>query len=42
MKVEIYGTSRMQEGHKANEDAFVIGRGAKAVVCNGPGVIRRH
>jgi len=39
MKVEIYGTSRMQEGHKANEDAFIIGRSetAYAAVCDGAG-----
>lgn len=39
MKVEIYGTSRMQEGHKKNEDAFIIGRGetAFAAICDGAG-----
>ena len=39
MKVECYGSTRVQEGRKLNEDAFLIGHGAIpfAALCDGAG-----
>jgi serine/threonine protein phosphatase PrpC len=39
LKVEMYGATRMQEGHTVNEDAFIIGRGSTpyAALCDGAG-----
>jgi len=38
-KIEGYGSTRLQDGKKLNEDAFLIGRGAIpfAAVCDGAG-----